>query len=371
MPRFIYYLTFLLTIGFFFNRPLIGQSVLSPGFDSKEYRNVLLVNANNMGEKFLAKSKISSPQAKMLYRSKTVGLENRWDFWLDSRGVGIISLRGTTPKKDSWLENFYAAMLPATGQLKFNNRTFKYKLSQDSLSYVHAGWLLGLSFMAQDIVDKINFYHKQGVNDFIIVGHSQGGALALLLRAYLFYLDKPLDRNIRFKTYASAAPKVGNLNFSYDFDYITRGGWAFRVVNPLDWVPQIPFSIQRLNDVSSPNPFENFDKQKLDGLPWYARIYFKKIYHKMDKKTSDAQEYYTKILGLKTSTFVIKSVPGYKPQKFTPSFNYVACGVPIILYPTDNYVNLYIPDRKCDGIFIHHRFLAYLYLLKQNFPERD
>lgn len=373
MCRYIKYLTFLLTSTFIFTLNISGQNILKPNFDSDEFRNVLLVNASNMDTSFLIKSKIPFPQAKILYRSKVVGLENRWDLWLDNRGVGIISLRGTTPSMDSWLENFYAAMVPATGEISLNNKPFKYKLSSDSNSYIHAGWLLGLASMADDIVNKINYYHKQGINEFIIVGHSQGGALAILLRAYLYYLDVSLDYNVRFKTYASAAPKVGNINFSYDFDYITRGGWTYRVVNPLDWVPQMPFSIQRLNDVSKPNPFESLENKKLSNIPFFARIYLKHVYKKLDKKTTDAQEYYTKILGKKAESFVVKSIPDYKEQSFKPSFNYVDCGIPIILYPTESYKNNYIPSREGtnDGVFIHHRFISYLYLLKQTYPERD
>lgn len=370
---YIKYLTFLLTTTLFFNLTTEGQTILKPSFDSQEYKNVLLINAMNMDTSFLLKNKIPFPQANILYRSKVVALDNRWDFWLDNRGVGVISLRGTAPKMNSWLENFYAGMVPAIGQIKFNDRIFKYKLSSDSNAYVHAGWLLGMSAMADDIVEKINFYHNKGIKEFIIVGHSQGGALAILLRSYLYYLDKPLSNNIIIKTYASAAPKVGNINFSYDFDFITRGGWVYRVVNPLDWVPQMPFSIQRLDDISKPNPFESLDNKKLSSLPFFARIYLKHVYRKLDRKSTDAQEYYTKILGKKAEELVIKSIQDYKGQNFNASFNYADCGIPIILNPTDNYKNNYLSSRAefNDGVFIHHRFISYLYLLKQSYPERD
>jgi hypothetical protein len=373
MHKNIKYLTFLLTIYFIWVQSVIGQPLLKPGFDSKEFKNALLVNAAQMDSSFRIKSKIPFPEAKLLYRSEIMGLENRWDLWKDNRGVGIISLRGTTPKMNSWLENFYSAMVPATGEIKLNNKVFNYKLSTDTDAYVHVGWVLGLASMADDIVAKINLYHSKGINDFIIIGHSQGGALALLLRSYLYYLNKPLDNNIHFKTYASAAPKVGNINFSYNFDYITRGGWAYRIINPLDWVPQMPFSIQRLTDVSQPNPFAELNNKKMKSIPFFGRLYLKHVYKKLDRKTTKAQEYYTEILGEKAESFVLKATPDYKKQEFVSSFNYADCGIPIILYPTDSYNNNYLKSREGskDGVFVHHRFIAYLYLLQQNYPERD
>ncbi len=375
MNKTLKFLTPLLTITLFLTHSIFSQTLLKPGFNSEEYNNLLRINAAaQLDSNFLIKNRIPFPIGSFHYRSKLTGLENRWEFWTDKRGVGIICIRGTVPKMNSWIENFYAAMISANGEIEFNNKIFKYKLSEDSNAYIHAGWLLGLASMADDIVSKIKLYHKKGINDFIITGHSQGGALAILLRAYLYYLDTPLDYNIHFKTYASATPKVGNLNFSYNFDYITRGGWAFRVINPLDWVPQIPFSIQKIKDVSEPNPFimlnNNID---LQNIPTMDRIYLKHVYKKLNRKTIKSQEYYTKILGTKVSDFVKKSIPDYKNVEFINSLDYVDCGIPIILYPTNNYNKVYIKSREGtkDGVFLHHRIIAYLYLLKQNYPERD
>lgn len=141
-----------------------------------------------------------------------MGLDNRWDFWIRDDKAGVISLRGTTAKLTSWLANFYAAMVAATG-----------------------------------------------VREFIIMGHSQGETLAFLLRSHLHYLTQKgeLPKDIVYKTYCSAALKPVSLYYAYDYDFLTRNGWGFTIVNTLDWVPETPFTVQRISDFNPSNPFVN------------------------------------------------------------------------------------------------------------------
>ena len=69
---------------------------------------------------------------RLAYRSPMVGLDNRWDLWTKA-GVqpqAVISIRGTAMKQERWLQNLYAAMLPATGELQHTaTRTFAYRLA--------------------------------------------------------------------------------------------------------------------------------------------------------------------------------------------------------------------------------------------------
>jgi predicted lipase len=132
---------------------------------------------------------------------------------------------------------------------------FNYKFSNDEKAFVHHGWAIGTCYLAPYVAQKINEYYKKGVKEYIIVGHSQGAALSFLMRSYLQYLpDSILPKDIKYKVYCSAAPKPGNLFYSYDFDFITRDGWAYRIVNTNDWVPQTPFSVQTISDLHPTNP---------------------------------------------------------------------------------------------------------------------
>ena len=367
-------LLFLLTIfsSAFFNNTY-AQSALKPGFIGEEYRELISLTSRHLDSNIIleySKKLLPYPKAKRVYRSEVVALENKWDFWVKKPGIGIISLRGTTPSKNSWLENFYAAMIPAIGEITINNgHKFKYKLATDSSAYIHAGWLLGMASMADDIVKHINEAYNQGIKDFIIIGHSQGGALALLLRSYLEYLPEGLPRGIRIKTYASAAPKVGNLKYAYDFDFITKGGWAFRVINSEDWVPQMPFSVQQVADLNKINPFSDV-KEITKTMPFGARTYVRSSYNKMVRRAGKTQKTYTKYLGSQAYKMCKEVMPELEKPEFKNSFDYVACGTPIILMPTNSYYSYYVKNAK-QSVFIHHMYYAYYYLCLQNYPEKE
>ena len=148
------------------------------------------------------------------------------------------------------MENFYAGMVTANGTIQIaENEKFIYKLANDHRAGVHAGWLTGLASLAPDIIEKINANYAAGIKEYILMGHSQGGAIAYLLDSYIHYDTLGLlPDDIIVKTYNSAAPKPGNLYYSYDYDYINIGGWALHVVNTVDWVPQTPISVQVLDD---------------------------------------------------------------------------------------------------------------------------
>jgi hypothetical protein len=349
-----------------------AQSKLSPGFDPIEYREMLKISMRQADSvKHPYPNVLATyPMYSMIYESPVVGMFNQWSFWLSQENIGVISIRGTVMKTNSWIENFYSGMIPAEGRIKIDsNSYFDYKLADDSMAYVHAGWMIGLAAMAPDIVEKINFYHSKGVKDFIIIGHSQGGAIAFLLRSYLYYLNQPLARDITIKTYCSAAPKPGNLYYAYDFDLITYGGWAFRVVNTEDWVPEMPFSIQTLKDVNEVSPFTNGTAIFKDAS-FAKRMYLNHAYNKLDKSTQKAQKTYTKYLGDKTYEFVNKAVPAYKKPVFVNSFNYSTCGTPVILRPGNSYRNNYLKKTK-QHIFINHLIYPYYLITMELFPERD
>jgi Lipase (class 3) len=70
-----------------------------------------------------------------------------------------------------------------------------------------------------------------------VTEHSQGAAMATLLRSYLAYAsDAPEDKNYSYKTYVYAQPKPGNDHYAGDFENMfSNSGFAFRVTNSLDW----------------------------------------------------------------------------------------------------------------------------------------
>ncbi|HTF05653.1 MAG TPA: lipase family protein, partial [Bacteroidia bacterium] len=347
--------------------PFAFSRQIKPGFDGNEFRKMFQISAHQIDTPW-TRVKFPFPVGySMVCRSAICGLDNRWDMWLSSDSVAVISIRGTTGTTESWMENFYAGMIPATGTLNMGNDSlFHYKLAADSTAYVHIGWTIGLASMAPDIVKQVNVQYNNGIRDFIIMGHSQGGAIAFLLYSYLHYQrGVTIPADIRIKVYGSAAPKVGNLKFAYDFDFIARDGWAFRIVNAADWVPEVPFTIQTLSDLNRGNPFTDFDRVR--GLSWPAKFIAKRVMRSMNRKAKKAEKRFRKYLAVKTGRFVRRKIPGMPKQKYVHSMAYFTCGTPIILQPDQHYHTLY-PDKG--GIFTHHYFGPYYYLFNIYYPVK-
>lgn len=333
-----------------------AQSILKPGFDIQEYLEMLRITGK-INDTLLSKEKTPAPlQYQLVYRSPEVGLLNQWDMWIrKDEKVAVISLRGTVGAAASWLENFYAAMVPATGQLQLNDSTasFQYKLAENPAATVHVGWLIGIAHMAPSIAEYIKTYRQKGIKDFVIVGHSQGGALCFLLRSWLYYQAQAgsLPNDIVYKTYCSAAPKPGNMQYVYDYDFITRVGWSYTVVNALDWVPETPFSLQSLQDFNEANPFVNIGTG-LKKLPFLARLYLNHAFNSMSRSSRRSQKRFQKYLGKTVFKQVKKFLPQLKEPVYAPGSNYMRAGSPIILMPDELYRKQYPFDGK--NIFIHH-----------------
>jgi hypothetical protein len=342
---------------------------LQPGFDGNEFRNMLCISAYQVDTPWVNKWMPLPTGYSLVYRSKVSGLDNRWDMWMSNDSVGVISVRGTTGTDVSWLENFYAGMIPATGKLLMENgQIFNYKLAADTTAYVHIGWTIGLAHLAPEIISEINDYYKKGVTNFILMGHSQGGAIVDLLTSYLYYeKGKSIPADITFKTYASGVPKPGNLYYAYDFDFITRGGWAFRIVSTADWVPEVPISIQTLSDIEKGNPFVNINAL-MGKSPASARMYANHVVRKMNRSVKKARKRFTKYLGKGSGIFVRKKIAGFPKQEYVKSLNYMPCGSPIILFADEAYHVRYPDDPK--NVFRHHGFGNYLYLLNQYYPVK-
>lgn len=352
------FIAFLITLACLWSGYTSAQTNrLQPGFDKAEYIEMLKITGG-----FVDSVTIGNPtRCKRVYRSPVIGLDNVWDLWQRDDGVGVISLRGTTLNAVSWLENFYAAMVPATGQLQLGpNETFSYKLSQNPRAAVHAGWVIGMAYLAKDIMPKLDSAVKKGTREFIITGDSQGGALAFLMTSYLHsQRGNRLPADLRFKTYCIAAPKPGNLYYAYDYEAMTQGGWGFNVVNSADWVPEIPMSIQTTDDFNPVNPFVGIPKA-IRSQKFFRRIALNYAFGKLDKPTRKAQKAYQRFLGGYIERIVQKNLPDYRSPTYYQSNHYVRTGQTIVLLADDAYYQQFPNDPK--KLFQHHLLKPYFFL---------
>lgn len=361
MKAFLSYL--LIFTGFLFSQ----AQTLKPGFDKQEYIELLKIMQKQHVDiaKWPGDTLVQKPESKFVYRSPVIGIANMWDLWIRQDQVPVLSVRGTVADPVSWLSNLYAAMVPAKGTLKLaKDFEFNYHLADDPKANVHVGWLISTAYIARDMVPKIDSCYKAGMKEFLIMGHSQGGAICFLLTSHLERLktEGKLPKDIRFKTYCSAGPKPGNLYYAYAFENLTRDGWAFNVVNTADWVPEVPFSIQTKNDFNTTNFFTLADpmirKQKLAG-----RVIAKHVYRKLTKPGLKAQQKYELYLGRMASKSIRKVLPEFEEPNYSECNNYVRTGHTIPLFAKEDYY-VKFPDSKTE-IWTHHLTRPYLYLANQ------
>lgn len=256
-------------------------------------------------------------------------------------------------------------MVAAKGTLQLEkNFTFDYDLSDDPKAAVHVGFLVSTAYLSRDILPKIDSLYKTGIKDFIIAGHSQGGAITYLLTSYLESLknENKLPHDVRFKTCASASPKPGNLFYAYQYENLTRGGWAYNVVSTADWVPEVPFSIQTLNDFSEVNPFVNAKALiKKQGFP--KNLALRHMYNRLSKPAKRAQKNYEKFLGKMVSKYIRKKLPDFKPPAYFASNDYVRTGTTIVLFADSQYYKVFPQD--VNKIWNNHTQKPYLFLAER------
>lgn len=338
---------------------------LKAGFDKTEYMELLKVSARSTAHPEYYRALPEPQRFSMVYQSAVIGLDNLWDLWTDRQGKSVISIRGTTQNGESWLANLYAAMVAAKGSIRItDNYQFSYELAQHPQAAVHVGWLISTAFLVRDMLPKIDSSYRSGTKDFLIVGHSQGGAIAFLLTAHLYDLQRKriLPADVRFKTYCSAGPKPGNLYFAYEYEAMTMGGWAFNVVNSADWVPEVPMSIQTLNDFNATNPFIHA-KSMISKQKFPKNLALKHVYKRLSKPSFRAQRNYQKYLGNMTSGMVRKYIPEFIPPEYYRSNHYVRTGTTIVLPADAGYYQQY-PDGS-GNVFMHHFHAPYMYLTEK------
>jgi hypothetical protein len=348
---------FLLSLSPVFAQPLV------PGFNKQEYISLIRISAAQAGMLHDEEEADSSTYSKN-YQSPELGLLNQWELWTNHNGVAVISIRGTVRDYISWLENFYAAMVPAKGSLQLEkNYRFDYNLAGDSKAAVHTGWLIGTGMLVRDMLPKIDSLYHSGIKNLLIMGHSQGGAIAYLLTSHLYSLrnEGKIPSDIVIKTYCSAAPKPGNLYYAYAYEAMTEG-WAFNVVNAADWVPEMPVSVQTTTDYNYINPFFHA-ADIINSQTLVKRIILKRALRKLSDPQRKSQEEYLHYLGDEIYTLVKRALPEYEKPVYFKSINYVRTGKTIVLLPDEAYYSVFPDDLQ--HLFRHHLFEPYLFLINR------
>jgi hypothetical protein len=254
------------------------HSIAQPGngFNKKEATEMIaLCNSFSFIEIYNSDAAILPKGYEKIYSSGVFGMDNKYEIFKKG-DTAVVSFRGSTSKKLSWLENANSAMVPAKGVIRISGEYFNYCFARDTAAAVHCGYALGMAYLSKDLLYHINVLNNQGIYNIIITGHSQGGALANLLRAYLENLSHyEISKKNIFKTYAFAAPMVGNKAFivEYNSRYCSNNS-SFNVVIPSDPVPDMPFSYNDGNYMKENLSTLIFEKDSFSAKRMVTDIFF-------------------------------------------------------------------------------------------------
>lgn len=336
---------------------------LKPSFDMKEYEEMLRIGSTFHSKAIDSIYRCPEPEHHTyLYKSPIVGFDNAWELWKSDNGVIVISLRASVPTGLSWGANFHAAMIPAKGTCTLG-KTINYNFASLPEATVHAGWAVGTLALQDDVFHKIDSCLAAGHRDFILTGHSQGGAICYLMTSLVWQArdNGRFPADMRIKSYCSAAPKPGNDQFALYYEHLTAGGWSFNVVNPDDWVPQFPLSIQSFDDVVPTSPFSQID-QLIDKLGTKGGWKIKYLVNSIQKPTKKAQKNWTKYLGTTMGEMLAEQVTDYKLPEFVECANFQRCGTTIVLMTNEEYYAKH--PHAANDAFEHHMYKAYYDLIK-------
>jgi len=230
------------------------------------------------------------------------------------------------------------------------------------------------------------FYKKNGAlsvvremlppgSTLILVGHSQGAAVAVLAHALLYYAQNPpdggdpfsmKDRHYVLQSYTFAQPRPGNVQFALDFARITNGGaTSFALNNTIDPVTMVPtthsFTVGAFED-SPNNKNWGFMRTLNDGLNALSRAWNRGLQtelHHMKDSDKDIGKY----------DFQLEQWGVINPGPTPKSQNYATAGniIPLIGH-TNKAVLGYYNDRDDQyDEFIQHHATTYRRLLEELF----
>ena len=317
---------------------------LKPGFDAKEVKyTIAMCNSYNFLTQYGTTKKIIPKEFDLVFTSDILSMDNKFEVYENGK-VGVINYRGSTKKVISWVENCYSGMIPAKGVISIKGEELAYNFGDSLNASVHAGYALTIVLLSDKIIQQVKLLNQKGIYDIVITGHSQGGALATLTRAYLEHLPKgKLSSKNKYKTYAFASPMCGNEEFAleYDFNYSARNT-SYSIINPKDPVPYLPLHYNE-GKLLSKNKLlgwvtgeEKFSLQQLG-----KDVIMKPLERKLTNFITGSNVLLSKILSLKFGKIVL--------PEFVSDINYFPAGLKKELRPFE-YPKLVLDKKDLEDV---------------------
>ena len=367
---------------------LSSNAQIDSGFNALEAKNMIQIcNSFSYMDLYNSDATIIPSGFDKSYASPSYGMDNMFQIY-KNENKAVINFRGTTANQLSWMENLYASMIPVKGKIIVNGDPFPYQLGENKSSHIHAGYTLAIYYFKDDLLKQIKKLNDEGIYNIFITGHSQGAALAQLVRAYLDYLPKNvLSKKNTFKVYAFASPMIGNKSFieEYDRKYCTTG-MSYLINNPEDYITRLPFSYNDSTfwqeNISTLVTNRSEFSTKNAAIEGFSSLFKDKLIN-MAKNMSKNIE-----------TQIFKELGDIEMPEFYEDLNYSATGNLIKLSPTEYPLELkdptilkndslmkvlkrdnegYFEDKslyKKQGFSLQHKpYNYYTSVLKDYFPE--
>ena len=304
-------------------------SQVNPGFEPTEARDMIAIcNSYTFLDLYGSDTAIIPRGYKKTFTSETIGMDNQFQIYRHGK-LGVIHFRGSTAKASSWIENMYSAMIPAKGSVLINKEPRSYAFSNDTSASVHSGYALAILLQSSVLIKQINQLNDQGIHAICITGHSQGGALATLCRAYLELLpSETIHPRNQFKTYSFAAPMVGNKAFSeyYNSKYADNET-SYRIINPSDAIQDMPIHFDEeskfINSDRIINTISGKEKLSLKklGIELVARNFERTLANHIGHSNRQIER------------FVSKTIHSIEMPEYTKDINYYKSGKVLQLEP--------------------------------------
>lgn len=207
-------------------------------------------------------------------------LSNFWQVWnnQDQPNQYAIAIRGTVQTAPSILEDLLFPLMKARVSLSLEacglSTDLDLFLARDEgdsavVAGVHVGFTLGLLSILFTTNKPLflTLLELPADAEIYITGHSQGASVATLLTSFVRHsslLSKLYSSRV-YKTYVFAQAQPGNDHYAYDYDQVgSVPGYAFTAASTQDWVPQVPFTLQGLRAINTPNPIVPFSGKTFD-----------------------------------------------------------------------------------------------------------
>lgn len=241
---------------------------LREGFNPDEVKDLIsMCNSYTFQNLYGSDAAIAPKSYKKVFTSPVIGMDNKFQVYTKGN-LGVINFRGSTSQITSWVENMYSAMIPAKGVILLDKEEHSYCFANDTSAGVHAGYALTAVLLSPTILDQIKKLNNQGIYNILITGHSQGGALANIMRAYLENLPAgTLSSKNVYKTYAFANPMCGNKSFADEYHVrYCENNMSYSIINPADLVPSMPMHYQEKGKILSVDRLKSwvFGKETFD-----------------------------------------------------------------------------------------------------------